>query len=164
MGSFSSARALRHSRLLTSGIGVSSPPRTPRWRDMGPTTAKARYCWSEYWWVNVSSPSTHNSNVHAERPRRRRCCNMVRYRGGACLQYRPRSLQRGNTQGAGILRRPGRRGVGRALFRLEQRYTTGRRQVLMANAPRGRYGIGRLDRLNLQGNTQFFQTRLQFEL
>ena len=25
------------------------------------------------------------------------------------------------------------------------------------------YGIGRLDRFNLKGNTQFFQTRLQFE-
>jgi phosphate-selective porin OprO/OprP len=27
----------------------------------------------------------------------------------------------------------------------------------------GTYGIGRLDRFNLKGNTQFFQTRLQFE-
>ncbi len=25
------------------------------------------------------------------------------------------------------------------------------------------YGIGRLDRFNLKGTTQFFQTRLQFE-
>ena len=25
------------------------------------------------------------------------------------------------------------------------------------------YGYGRLDRFNLKGNTQFFQTRLQFE-
>jgi phosphate-selective porin OprO/OprP len=25
------------------------------------------------------------------------------------------------------------------------------------------YGIGRLDRFNLKGNTQFFQTRLQLE-
>jgi phosphate-selective porin OprO/OprP len=27
----------------------------------------------------------------------------------------------------------------------------------------GTYGFGRLDRFNLKGNTQFFQTRLQFE-
>ena len=27
----------------------------------------------------------------------------------------------------------------------------------------GTYGIGHLDRFNLKGNTQFFQTRLQFE-
>jgi phosphate-selective porin OprO and OprP len=25
------------------------------------------------------------------------------------------------------------------------------------------YGVGRLDRFNLEGTTQFFQTRLQFE-
>jgi phosphate-selective porin OprO/OprP len=27
----------------------------------------------------------------------------------------------------------------------------------------GTYGIGHLDRFNLKGNTQFFQTRLQLE-
>jgi hypothetical protein len=40
----------------------------------------------------------------------------------------PRSLQRGNTQEAGVFWRSGRRGVGRALFRHrpEQRHTKGR--------------------------------------
>ena len=82
---------------------------------------------SEYWWVNVSSPSTHNP----VNPRRRLCCDMVGHRRDACLQHGPGSLQRCHTQETVVLRRLWCCRVGRAVlrYRLRQRHTTGR-QVL----------------------------------
>ena len=63
----------------------------------------------------------------SDHPWRGHPCNMMRYRRGACLQYRPGSLQRGDTQEAGILGWPRRSGVSRTLFRHRsgQRHTTG---------------------------------------
>ncbi len=56
---------------------------------------------SEYWWVGVSSPSTHNPTIHGGDF----CCDMVGHRRDACLQHGPRSFQRCHTQEAVVLRR-----------------------------------------------------------
>jgi len=126
---------------------------------------------SEYWWVNVSSPSTHNPNIH----------------GGDvvatwCVTGEARAYN--TVQGAFrevIPKRPVFSG-GPGAVELVARFSDidlnsgtlkgGKfwRFTPMVNwyltdylRLEGAYGIGHLDRFNLKGNTQFFQTRLQFE-
>jgi phosphate-selective porin OprO/OprP len=126
---------------------------------------------SEYWWVGVSSPSTHNPTIH----------------GGDfvatwCITGETRAYN--TVQGAFrevIPKRPVFSG-GPGAVELVARFSdidldSGtlkggkfKRFTPMVNwyladylRLEAAYGIGRLDRFNLKGNTQFFQTRLQFE-
>lgn len=126
---------------------------------------------SEYWWVNVSSPSMHNPSIH----------------GGDfvatwCVTGEARAYN--TVQGAFrevIPKRPlfsGGFGAVELVARfsdidLDNQLISGgkfKRFTPMVNwyltdylRLEAAYGVGRLDRFNLKGTTHFFQTRLQFE-
>ncbi len=126
---------------------------------------------SEYWWVGVNSPSTNNPTIH----------------GGDfvatwCITGEARAYN--TVQGAFrevIPKRPvfsGGFGAVELVARysdidLDNKLISGgkfKRFTPMVNwyltdylRLEAAYGVGRLDRFNLKGTTQFFQTRLQFE-
>lgn len=126
---------------------------------------------SEYWWVNVTSPSTHNPVVHGGDfvatwlvTGETRAYNTVQ---GAFRDVIPRRPLFSGGYGAVEL-------VARfSDIDLDSGTLTGgkfQRFTPMVNwyltdylRLVGTYGIGRLDRFGLKGDTQFFQTRLQFE-
>jgi phosphate-selective porin OprO and OprP len=126
---------------------------------------------SEYWWVSVTSPSTHNPTIHGGDfvatwcvTGEARAYNTVQ---GAFREVIPRrpvfsggpgavelvarfsdiDLVSGTLQGGKFWR----------FTPMVNWYLTDYLRLV------GTYGIGRLDRFNLKGNTQFFQTRLQLE-
>jgi len=126
---------------------------------------------SEYWWVNVSSPSTHNPSIHGGDfvatwcvTGEARAYNTVQGAFSEVIPKRPVfsggpgavelvarfsdiDLDSGTLQGGKFWR----------FTPMVNWYLTDYLRLV------GTYGIGRLDRFNLKGNTQFFQTRLQFE-
>jgi phosphate-selective porin OprO and OprP len=126
---------------------------------------------SEYWWVNVSSPSTHNPVVHGGDfvatwllTGETRAYNTVQgafrdvipkkplFSGGygaveLVARFSDIDLDSGTLHGGKFWR----------FTPMVNWYLTDYLRLV------GTYGIGRLDRFNLKGNTQFFQTRLQFE-
>jgi phosphate-selective porin OprO and OprP len=126
---------------------------------------------SEYWWVGVTSPSTHNPTIHGGDfvatwcvTGETRAYNTVQGAFREVLPKRPVfsggpgavelvarfsniDLDSGTLQGGKFWR----------FTPMVNWYLTNYLRVV------GTYGIGRLDRFNRKGNTQFFQTRLQFE-
>jgi phosphate-selective porin OprO/OprP len=126
---------------------------------------------SEYWWVGVTSPSTHNPTIHGGDfvatwciTGETRAYNTVQGAFREVLPKRPVfsggpgavelvarfsdiDLDSGTLQGGKFWR----------FTPMVNWYLTDYLRLV------GAYGIGRLDRFNLKGNTQFFQTRLQFE-
>ena len=126
---------------------------------------------SEYWWVGVSSPSTHNPNIHGGDfvatwliTGETRAYNTVQ---GAFRDVIPKRSVFSGGHGAVEL-------VARfSDINLDSQLISGgkfKRFTPMVNwyltdylRLEAAYGIGRLDRFNLQGNTQFFQTRIQLE-
>src|SRR5271168_4912568 len=126
---------------------------------------------SEYWWVNVSSPSTHNPTIHGGDvvatwcvTGEARAYNTVQgafrevipkrpvFSGGLgavelVARFSDIELDSGTLHGGKFWR----------FTPMVNWYLTDYLRFV------GTYGIGRLDRFNLKGNTQFFQTRLQFE-
>jgi phosphate-selective porin OprO/OprP len=126
---------------------------------------------SEYWWVSVSSPSTHNPNIHGGDfvatwcvTGEARAYNTVQ---GAFREVIPkRSVFSGGPGAVELVARF-------SDINLDSQLISGgkfKRFTPMVNwyltdylRLEAAYGIGRLDRFNLKGNTQFFQTRLQLE-
>jgi phosphate-selective porin OprO/OprP len=126
---------------------------------------------SEYWWVGVSSPSTHNPTIHGGDfvatwciTGETRAYNMVQ---GAFRDVTPkRSVFSGGPGAVELVARFSdidlnsgtlRGGTFKRFTPMVNWYLTDYLRLEAA------YGIGRLDRFNLKGNTQFFQTRLQLE-
>jgi phosphate-selective porin OprO/OprP len=126
---------------------------------------------SEYWWVGVSSPSTHNPTIHGGDfvatwcvTGETRAYNTVQ---GAFRDVTPkRSVFSGGPGAVELVARY-------SDINLDSQLISGgkfKRFTPMVNwyltdylRLEAAYGIGRLDRFNLKGNTQFFQTRLQLE-
>ncbi len=126
---------------------------------------------SEYWWVNVASPSTHNPVVHGGDfvatwlvTGETRAYNTVQgafkdvipkrplFSGGygaveLVARFSDIDLDSGTLTGGKFWR----------FTPMVNWYLTDYLRLV------GTYGIGHLDRFGLSGNTQFFQTRLQFE-
>jgi phosphate-selective porin OprO/OprP len=126
---------------------------------------------SEYWWVHVTSPSTHNPTIHGGDfvatwliTGETRAYNTVQ---GAFRDVIPkRSVFSGGPGAVELVARY-------SDINLDNQLISGgkfKRFTPMVNwyltdylRLEAAYGIGRLDRFNLIGNTQFFQTRLQLE-
>jgi phosphate-selective porin OprO/OprP len=126
---------------------------------------------SEYWWVGVTSPSTHNPTIHGGDfvatwciTGETRAYNTVQ---GAFRDVIPkRSVFAGGPGAVELVARY-------SDINLDSQLISGgkfKRFTPMVNwyltdylRLEAAYGIGRLDRFNLKGNTQFFQTRLQLE-
>jgi phosphate-selective porin OprO/OprP len=126
---------------------------------------------SEYWWVHVTSPSTHNPTIHGGDfvatwliTGETRAYNTVQ---GAFRDVIPkRSVFSGGPGAVELVARY-------SDINLDNQLISGgkfKRFTPMVNwyltdylRLEAAYGIGRLDRFNLTGNTQFFQTRLQLE-
>jgi phosphate-selective porin OprO and OprP len=126
---------------------------------------------SEYWWVHVNSPSTHNPTIHGGDfvatwciTGEARAYNTVQgafrevipkkpvFSGGPgavelVARFSDIDLVNGTLQGGKFWR----------FTPMVNWYLTSYLRLV------GTYGIGRLDRFDLKGNTQFFQTRLQLE-
>jgi phosphate-selective porin OprO/OprP len=127
---------------------------------------------SEYWWENIHSPSKGNPTVNGgfvlctwlltgeTRP-----YNMV---GGLFKDISPKRTVFEGGPGAWelVLRYStvdlNSKGINGGKF---QRFTPMMNWYLSDNVRLELgYGYGHLDRFNLKGNTQFFQTRIQFQL
>jgi phosphate-selective porin OprO and OprP len=126
---------------------------------------------SEYWWVKVTSPSKHDPTIHGGDfvatwciTGETRVYNTVQ---GAFKEVIPKRPVFSGGPGAVEL-------VARlSNIDLDSRLISGgkfNRFTPMVNwylsdflRLEAAYGVGRLDRFNLKGTTQFFQTRLQFE-
>ena len=126
---------------------------------------------SEYWWVNVSSPSTHNPVVHGGDfvatwlvTGETRAYNTVQ---GAFREVIPkRSVFSGGPGAVELVARFSDIDLNSGTLQGGKFWRfTPMVNWYLADYLRlvGTYGIGRLDRFDLKGNTQFFQTRLQFE-
>ncbi len=126
---------------------------------------------SEYWWVNVSSPSTHNPVIHGGDfvatwcvTGEARTYNTVQ---GAFREVIPkRSVFSGGPGAVELVARFSDIDLNSGTLQGGKFWRfTPMVNWYLADYLRlvGTYGIGRLDRFNLKGNTQFFQTRLQFE-
>jgi phosphate-selective porin OprO/OprP len=126
---------------------------------------------SEYWWVNVSSPSIHNPSIHGGDfvatwcvTGEARAYNTVQgafrevipkrpvFSGGPgavelVARFSDIDLNSGTLKGGKFWR----------FTPMVNWYLTDYLRLV------GTYGIGRLDRFNLKGYTHFFQTRLQLE-
>jgi len=126
---------------------------------------------SEYWWVGVTSPSTHNPTIHGGDfvatwcvTGEARAYNTVQ---GAFREVIPkRSVFSGGPGAVELVARFSdidlvsgtlQGGKFKRFTPMVNWYLTDYLRLEAA------YGIGRLDRFNLKGNTQFFQTRLQLE-
>jgi phosphate-selective porin OprO and OprP len=126
---------------------------------------------SEYWWVGVTSPSKHDPTIHGGDfvatwciTGETRVYNTVQ---GAFREVIPKRPVFSGGPGAVEL-------VARfSDINLDSKLISGgkfKRFTPMVNwyltdylRIEAAYGVGRLDRFNLKGTTQFFQTRLQFE-
>jgi phosphate-selective porin OprO/OprP len=126
---------------------------------------------SEYWWVKVTSPSKHDPTIHGGDfvaiwciTGETRVYNTVQ---GAFKDVIPkRSVFSGGPGAVEVVARFSN-------IDLDSQLISGgkfKRFTPMVNwylsdflRLEAAYGVGRLDRFNLKGTTQFFQTRLQFE-
>jgi phosphate-selective porin OprO/OprP len=126
---------------------------------------------SEYWWVWVTSPSTHSPTVHGGDfvatwciTGEARAYNTVQ---GAFREVIPKkSVFSGGHGAVEIVARFSNIDLNSGTLQggTFWRFTP-MVNWFLADYLRlvGTYGIGRLDRFDLKGDTQFFQTRLQFE-